>query len=251
MILVFSDIHANVEAFNAVIDDAHSRAKIAEYICLGDTFTLGPDPVAVFDALARLPYPGTWLHGNHEDYILDANIFAESVRPEKTAGSTLHQILSASYLWTRTQLGPQRLQTIGQRLQKNSVRRRHQRNLLFIHASPDNNDIMMTDEDVLQNFEDHQCDCIIGGHSHRQVRARYVCGTYINVGSVGMPFDRDPRACYALVDRDGDIHTHRVSYDRQPCLNRLGESQDPFARLAMDNLQQARVVPFQAEENDT
>jgi predicted phosphodiesterase len=59
-------------------------------------------------------------------------------------------------------------------------------------------------------------DRLVFGHTHLQfcrVAARGI--ELINPGSVGMPFDGDPRAGYALLGDDGDVELRRVAYDHQ------------------------------------
>jgi diadenosine tetraphosphatase ApaH/serine/threonine PP2A family protein phosphatase len=58
-------------------------------------------------------------------------------------------------------------------------------------------------------------DRLVFGHTHLQFRRRSGEGgiELVNPGSVGMPFDGDPRAGYALVGGDGEIELRRVPYD--------------------------------------
>ena len=57
---------------------------------------------------------------------------------------------------------------------------------------------------------------IVFGHTHVQFRRTRSDGVeLINPGSVGLPFDGDVRAAYALVDRDGAVELRRVGYDNE------------------------------------
>src|ERR1700752_3239242 len=52
MIAIISDVHANLEALRAVLDDAALRGAAAVY-CLGDVVGYGPNPRECIDAVMR------------------------------------------------------------------------------------------------------------------------------------------------------------------------------------------------------
>ena len=62
--LILADIHANLEAFHAVLNDAHSRGPIDQLWSLGDIVGYGPDPGECL-ALLR-SYPHAAVAGNHD-----------------------------------------------------------------------------------------------------------------------------------------------------------------------------------------
>jgi diadenosine tetraphosphatase ApaH/serine/threonine PP2A family protein phosphatase len=88
----------------------------------------------------------------------------------------------------------------------------------FVHASPPSDVRGLLpkpgpDEDEL--LAGVSAERLIVGHTHIQFRRPVAGGTeLINPGSVGLPFDGDPRAAYALIGDDGDIEQRRVVYDR-------------------------------------
>jgi diadenosine tetraphosphatase ApaH/serine/threonine PP2A family protein phosphatase len=70
------------------------------------------------------------------------------------------------------------------------------------------------DEDEL--LDDVSEQRLVFGHTHLQFRRLAGRGVeLINPGSVGMPFDGDPRAAYALADDDGSIEHRRIEYDHE------------------------------------
>jgi diadenosine tetraphosphatase ApaH/serine/threonine PP2A family protein phosphatase len=105
----------------------------------------------------------------------------------------------------------------------------------LVHASPKNPEAweyLTTAEEGFEAFSAFRTPLCFVGHSHcpgvwslgpsggafepgpREVRLRSGRRYIVNVGSVGQPRDRDPRACYAVWDRDaGRITFHRVAYD--------------------------------------
>ncbi len=88
---LLSDVHANLEALDAVLEDIARRASGARLVCAGDVVGYGPDPEA---CIARLRAAGAvQVTGNHEEMLLGARDFSRCVY----AG--VH-----SSLWTRRRL---------------------------------------------------------------------------------------------------------------------------------------------------
>lgn len=66
-IAIFSDIHANFAALNAVLEDVRRQGEVDRYWVLGDVVGMGPEPVPCLDALLRLPgVRESWVNGNHD-----------------------------------------------------------------------------------------------------------------------------------------------------------------------------------------
>ena len=63
-ILILSDIHANLEALTAVLEDVESQGPVDEIWCLGDTVGYGPDPVACIELVKSRP--NFIVAGNHD-----------------------------------------------------------------------------------------------------------------------------------------------------------------------------------------
>lgn len=242
--LIYTDLHANIEGLRAAVDDAHDRYRVIKHIILGDMFTLGPNPVETFAYIKNLEIPWVFIHGNHEDYILQNDDFIDRRSIEIGQIPAFTQILKASYRWTKQQLGEQRLTEIASWLQVSHREVIGGRQFYFCHASDKKNDLAFNEEMLLLLFESQKVDAVVAGHTHRQVIAQLTLGMYYNVGSVGMPFDRDPRVAYAVIDMEGKLVVNRVLADTASTLKKLEASVDPFAPYAMANLKQSRVVRF-------
>jgi diadenosine tetraphosphatase ApaH/serine/threonine PP2A family protein phosphatase len=63
----------------------------------------------------------------------------------------------------------------------------------------------------------------------------------VNPGSVGMPFDGDPRAAYALVHADGEIEHRRVVYDHEASATRVRSLGEPWTETVARRIEQARM----------
>src|SRR5512145_2622602 len=81
-VLIISDIHANLTALEAVLQDAVSSASggFDSVWCLGDVVGYGPDPAQCIDRLRQLPNL-TCVMGNHDAAVLD-QIDAAAFNPE-------------------------------------------------------------------------------------------------------------------------------------------------------------------------
>jgi predicted phosphodiesterase len=222
---VISDLHSNLEALTAVLADIDARGLETIY-CLGDVVGYGPDPIPCLDlVMERCEF---CIRGNHDDALFNG---AERFNPY--ARSAID--------WTRDRLRP------GLFRGRNNVERwRYLEELplekrigpyYFVHGSPrDHVNEYIYREDVFFNAES-KLKTIFGsvesalfvGHTHLPVvigsdlktwvpsdeepRFRLKAGTkyIVNVGSVGQPRDRDPRACWVEMD-EGTLTYHRVAY---------------------------------------
>ncbi|MCK4627441.1 MAG: metallophosphoesterase family protein [Sedimentisphaerales bacterium] len=224
MFAVISDIHSNLAALRAVLDDIERR-QIKEIFCLGDIVGYGPEPCQCLDLIIDRQIAG--IMGNH-----DHAVFYEPTNFNTGAER-------ASY-WTRRALEKEpdsekrsrRWSFLG-RLPV-SIR---MAKIMMVHGSPRRpvneyifpDDIYTNSAKLLTIFEkvDHLC---LVGHTHVPGvflddpdfygvdELDYVYPVVekekaiINVGSVGQPRDQDVRASYVIVGED-KIEFVRVEYD--------------------------------------
>ena len=207
---VISDIHGNLEALDAVLDDIRGQG-IDEVICLGDVVGYGPNPCECIDRVTETCR--VTLMGDHDRATIAAWV---SSRPPT----------DRAVAWTIEQLDPGRDWA-------NNIRRRafllarppsHRAGLyLFVHGSPRNPlSEYVFPEDIFNRRETEQLfrfpgRCCFQGHTHipgiftsnsgflspGEIGMEYTLGAgrrMIDVGSVGQPRDGDDRACYAILD---------------------------------------------------
>lgn len=219
MFAIISDIHGNLEALQAVLADIERR-EIREIVCLGDLIGYGPNPRECLDTIAEKC--ALCLMGNHDHAVLfePTNFNPPAER--------------AAY-WTREQLetdaDADRRARRWAFLGGLPIRRTY-KGLLLVHASPRRpvneyifpEDVFTNPQKVTANFErmDDARLCFVG-HTHQP--GVFLADPYfdppdelpdspywevdgdpaiINVGSVGQPRDRDPRASYVVVYETGD-----------------------------------------------
>jgi predicted phosphodiesterase len=235
LIAVISDIHANLEAFLAVYDHLRQR-QVKRIFFLGDLIGYGPDPGRVIDFLKHFEF---CLLGNHDLATL------------KGAPSYFNKSAQRAVAWTRSQVSPEELKRKWLH-KKEYIRRleawkfllslrpaRRLGELYFVHdtpAAPGSCGYVRKMEDAQKAFAaDPAVKAFFIGHSHvarvftekgmekPEPGRKYLFKdgrSIVNVGSVGQPRDRDPRASYVILDEEG-YRFFRVEYDYQTTARKI------------------------------
>jgi len=218
--LILSDIHANLEALDAVLASL-PPGSWDRVLVLGDLVGYGASPNAVVDRIRGLS-PLAIIRGNHDKASCGID-----------DGSSFNQIARLAAKWTEETLTPENREylrelpagpwTIDDRLE-------------ICHGSPDDEDHYIFDAgDAQRALDAGTRQLCLFGHTHLPVVFRRSGDAYngfipagdveivlpleagvryvINPGSVGQPRDGDPRAAYAIYDTDGPTLTlRRVPY---------------------------------------
>jgi predicted phosphodiesterase len=233
--LVLSDIHANYEALEAVLEDA--RGRYDRILCLGDLVGYGADPNQVTD-WAKSNVAST-VRGNHDR----ACTGMESLEYFNASAR-------ASALWTRRALTPSNSSYL-EHLARGPLRVAGG-NFDLVHGSPlDEDEYLVGIEDVQFLREYLETKLTFFGHTHLQGgfllasrsaspvppdRVLQLEPDYyylINPGSVGQPRDGDPRAAYALYSPEHrTVEYGRVPYDIGKAAAKILEAKLPES-LAM------------------
>ena len=229
---IISDIHGNIEALNAVLEDIERR-QITEILCLGDIVGYGPNPDLCVDLVMQRC---AWsLMGNHD--------FAVLYEPTNFNASA-----EAVVFWTRGQLEREpdrqkrkrRWEYLG-----NLAIRQVYKEAVWVHASPRRpvneyifpDDVVTAPSKMAALFERFEKRCFVG---HTHISGAFtdepdfyppgdLMGVYkfndsekciINPGSVGQPRDRDPMSSYAIL-YDDRVEFVRVQYDIQTVVDKI------------------------------
>jgi predicted phosphodiesterase len=194
---VLYDIHGNVLALEAVLADA-AAAGAERFVLGGDYALFGPAPAETVDRLRSLD--ARWVRGNGERWTASP---AEAPEDPVVQGAiqASRELLGEAAVAELAAL-PVEL-TIGE--------------TRFVHGSPVSDVRSFLPEpagDESELLAGVATDRLVFGHTHLQF-CRHAAGAVelVNPGSVGMPFDGDRRAAYALLGDDGDIELRRVAYD--------------------------------------
>jgi diadenosine tetraphosphatase ApaH/serine/threonine PP2A family protein phosphatase len=189
------DIHGNLPALEAVLADAEG---VDSFLLGGDYATAGAWPRETVERLKELPN-ATWIRGNADRWLVD-----RSDAPDPLAGIAERSAEALGEELVSELFGLPESTVID--------------GTLYCHASPRSDmetflpDPGDRDAELLLGVEARRVVC---GHIHVQF-ARVGPGgiELVNPGSVGMPWDGDHRAAYAVIDGDG-VERRRVAYDWQ------------------------------------
>jgi diadenosine tetraphosphatase ApaH/serine/threonine PP2A family protein phosphatase len=221
------DVHGNLPALEAVIDDA--RAAGADGFLLGGDYGLfGPWPADTIAALHELG-GATWIRGNVDRW---------TARPAEAPDD---ELIRAAIDACRQALADQvvsELEALPEQLVIDGTR--------YCHGSPisDIRSFMPSaadDEELLGSVAERR---VVFGHTHLQFSRSTGAGIeLVNPGSAGMPFDGDPRAAYAMVADDGRVELRRVPYDHEASAAALEErySGEAWAERSARRLRQAQM----------
>ena len=211
MLALLYDIHGNLPALEAVLADAVG-AGADEWVLGGDFALFGAWPAETVGRLHELDGSSRahWIRGNGERWTANPGDAPEN--------EIVPDAIRACY----EALGPETVAQLD-----NLPERCLLPTALFCHASP-KSDVESflpepgEDEDTLLAGVD--VDRVVFGHTHLPFARQGPNGVaLINPGSVGMPFDGDPRAAYALLADDGTVEHRRVDYDHQASAARVRE----------------------------
>ena len=196
MTALLYDVHGNLPALEAVLEDV-AREGEERFLLGGDYALFGAWPAETVGVLRELD--AVWIRGNGERWAADPKDAPEAVHGAvlKCAEMLGERLVSdlAALPETYTEGGT-----------------------LFCHGSP-GSDVRSflpePAEDEAELLEGLEHDRLVFGHTHLAFARRAGGGVeLVNPGSVGMPFDGDPRAAWALLRADGAIEHRRVDYDR-------------------------------------
>ena len=197
MLAVIYDVHGNLAALEAVLADAEG-AGVTSYVLGGDYALFGPSPAATVERLRSLD--AEWIRGNGERW---------TAAPDEAPGDDVVRTAIAA---SREELGDPlvaELASLPETAEHGGV--------LYCHASPASDVRSFWPEpagDEPELLAGVRADRVVFGHTHLPFRRRAASGAeLVNPGSVGMPFDGDPRASYAVVTDAGSVEHRRVAYD--------------------------------------
>jgi predicted phosphodiesterase len=221
------DIHGNLPALEAVLADAEAQGADA-WLLGGDYALFGGWPEDCVERLSELS-PAVWIRGNGERW---------TANPGEAPDNP---VVPGAIEACRAALG----ETIVAQLA----------GLPFDHADGDTYACHASPVSDVRSFmpdpSDDEAELLAGvtarrmifGHTHLPFRRVRDGIELVNPGSVGMPFDGDPRAAYALVHPDGSLEHRRVEYDQAASAARVRERfGSDWSDVVGRRIEQARMV---------
>lgn len=237
-IVLLSDIHANVSAFLAVIQDVKSLEGIDAYVLLGDLINYGPRPNEVIEIVKQLSKPimvNLW--GNHEYSIFGGSLDRFSTdRGRAVLGYTDSILTKESRDYLDVQLNHAGCQE--EEIEGDSF--------LFVHGNLDDPYWGKFGIDSMNDSRYAKYDFVVTGHSHvphylehffdsNKVEFRNKKRTtFINPGSVGQPRNQNPYAQYGILDSKTGNYEHRaVWYDVKEEQSWFNDKVDSFYKTRL------------------
>lgn len=209
---VFSDVHGNLLALEAVLADAQSEG-VDEYWIVGDLVAHGPHPAQTAIRLMGVAN-ARFVRGNTDRYVLTGDVSGMIPAIDNPATLAESQTLAAaqnSFAWTRgalTAVGAYDWLAslpVEQRFGLPDATR-----VLLVHAAPGRDDGPgihdgLSDKAFATTVADADADLIFVGHTHKPLDKSGGGCRVVNLGSVSLPATSDPRAMWTLVTVKDDI----------------------------------------------
>ncbi|HEY8497629.1 MAG TPA: metallophosphoesterase family protein [Limnochordales bacterium] len=230
---VFSDVHGNWHALQAVLQDLRGRADVA--VCAGDLAWGGPFPERTVEQVQAGGFP--CVLGNTD------------VTAADEAAAAHHPWAR----WARARLEPRHLAFL-QGLPREHRIETPAGTVLVVHSTPSDPAAPLPKpsepEAVVRLFRGAGAALVVHGHDHLPSVTRAPEVWVVGTGSVGLPFDGDPRACYVLVTATPDgfaVEHRRVAYDVEAAAREALQGAMPgaarWAAAVRQGLSPDRVAP--------
>ena len=220
---IFSDIHANLEAFEAILAEAREHG-CTDFICLGDVVGYNANPHECVEIVRQMDCPV--VKGNHDE---QASLLESS--------RDFNELAERAIDWTREHLTDEDKQWLRDLRFSRPVR-----DFTIVHATldtPEQWGYVFNNLDAAASFTYQHTPLCFFGHTH--VPAAYVRDDdgvkrlkveqlsiepgkkyFVNVGSVGQPRDGDWRAAYCIYDSEKNIvEQRRVKYDLEAAKKKI------------------------------
>jgi diadenosine tetraphosphatase ApaH/serine/threonine PP2A family protein phosphatase len=221
---VFGDIHANIEAFDAVLADMKQN-EVTRFLCTGDVVGYGADPSACIRRLRTLN--ALTVKGNHDEYSV-GNFIPANVTP----------IARETILWTRNRLTASESNWL-ERLPM--ILRDGETGIAHSTFEPAQDwPYIFTIQDAGPSLRLQSVPLAFFGHTHQPVvfiqtptglifqkrftrmRIKNDCRYLINPGSVGQPRDRNSRAAYVIYDSvQQEVILRRIAYNIESTVEKI------------------------------
>jgi putative phosphoesterase len=235
---IISDVHGNLTALDAVLADLRQQ-KPDLVLHGGDLPYGGSHPAEVIDCVVHEGWKGVL--GNTDEMLWnqDARAGLEASAPKlKPLFKVLFEMCGPA---TRKMIGESRMAWL-----RHLPAELRFENLVLMHAGPGNlwrAPMDTADDAELQStYAQLNAELVVYCHIHRPFVRKVGTMTVCNTGSVGSPYDGDPRSSYLIID-DGRPAIRRVEYDVEKEVGRLLASDYPYKEWIAEMRRKASYVP--------
>jgi len=206
-VLIISDVHANLEALQAVLAIPHRELWV-----LGDLVNYGPNPSEVVDLIRR--NATLVVQGNHD--------YAVGTSSDPRCSSAFREMARAMQIYTEPLLNADQRSYLGGLPQTAAVTRDGHR-FFLCHATPTEPLFKYCPAEPAlwaAEIQGLQADVVLAGHTHVQFAMKVGKQQIANPGSVGQPKHRSPMACYSLWE-ESQLSLHSCHYPVHVTLQKI------------------------------
>ncbi len=228
LIAFISDIHGNLPALEAAVEDARGRGA-EKIVCAGDMTGYGPFPDGACRFLAKQEIPS--IIGNYDQKVLKV------LKQGKAATKQMKAKKLKILLWTVENTSKQSLRYLAGLPVNIDMQLPTGHKVLVTHGSPLSADDTIYPSITRQGLDiklgDANPDILVCAHTHIPFVKRFTGMLVVNCGAAGHPIDGDPRPSYALVRTEKGVEPHgsiiRFDYDQKRTLTALKKTGLPKA----------------------
>ncbi|MGF1473570.1 MAG: metallophosphoesterase family protein [Rubrobacteraceae bacterium] len=232
---LFSDVHANLPALEAVLADIDGREDLEAVYHLGDLVGYAPWPNEAVGLIRDRGIPG--IAGNYDSTVATNYEHCGCKAETPHAEELSHQ----SYGWTLEHVSPETRRYLGGLPFRLDLRplggHKSRPQVVLVHGTPTLNTLYWT-EDRPDSFCKKMADIagagkgdlIAFGHTHKPWHREVDGIRFVNTGSVGKPKDGDPRAGYVIVEvtrETVEVEFVRLEYDLERAAEAIHDSALP------------------------
>ncbi|WP_254807895.1 metallophosphoesterase family protein [Natronosalvus amylolyticus] len=206
---ILSDVHGNLPALEAVLED---MPAVDSVVCVGDVVGYNPWPAACVDRVMNIA--DDIVQGNHDRMVHTPHVYS-------------NPLARAGLEFAKRQLSHEQLRWLEQLPRKSTVA---EDQFLLVHDHPNIQDryVFPPEFETLTKYLEDRRGLILG-HTHVQHAATIDDKLLINPGSVGQPRDDDPRAAYAVLDTDEQsVELRRTRYDVDAVISKVENTELPI-----------------------
>ncbi len=261
-VAIFSDVHGNLSALEAVLESIDSEAGVEQVIFAGDFGVFGPRPAECLDLLRRQPTQA--IVGNTDEWVLNPPPLVEGLdEQERDRRRYLQDICN----WTKEQLDNESIRWIEQVRNSFSITlspsEKPVDKVLIVHANPVDlaqiifpsesrqlelyGRVRQRDKALSPILNGVGASTIVFGHLHipgiREWRGKQL----INISSVSLPGDGDPRAKYGILNwneaNGWQFEQVNVPYEIEEEIEAFSSAQPPGWQRAVNLLTEKGFIP--------
>ncbi len=222
---IFSDVHGNLPALEAVLSDIEGQG-VDKILHCGDLVGYGPYPNEVINLIRTKGIAGVM--GNYDEGVGFERDDCGCAYIDETQRLLGHRSLD----WTKTHITRENkefLRTLPRELRFSQGAFK----ILLTHGSPRRINEYLYEDRPVKTFnrllQAGGCNLLVCGHTHLPYHKVIGDKHVVNVGSLGKPKDGDPRAAYALLTlaKDLSVGFRRVQYDVERMASAIEASELP------------------------